>query len=77
MMEEGIECIKGTWNQLIRSGLLDKQIPGYPYWPDSGCSCYQAASVMDGKKHPTKAVAAFRDYLIEEAKTLEGNLLDS
>lgn len=31
--------------------------------------------IMDGKKYPTKAVAAFKDYLLEEAKAIEGNLV--
>lgn len=30
--------------------------------------------IMDGKKYPTKAVAMFRDFLINEAKQIEGNL---
>lgn len=31
--------------------------------------------IMDGQKYPSKAVSAFRDYLIEESRKLEGNLL--
>lgn len=31
--------------------------------------------IMDGKKYPTRAVSSFTDYLIEEAKKVEGNLV--
>ncbi len=32
--------------------------------------------VMDAKKYPSKAVATFRDFIIEEAREIEGNLVD-
>lgn len=32
--------------------------------------------IMDGKRHPSRALAVFRDFLIEEAKKVEGNLLE-
>lgn len=31
--------------------------------------------VMDGKRHPTRALATFRDFIAEEARKVEGNLL--
>ena len=33
--------------------------------------------IMDGTKHPSEAVALFRDYLLEAAKKMEGNLIYS
>ncbi|MBR1582514.1 MAG: hypothetical protein IJ663_02025 [Spirochaetales bacterium] len=32
--------------------------------------------ILDGTKHPSAAVAAFRDYLLEFASTIEGNLIE-
>ena len=33
--------------------------------------------VMDGKKYPSRAVSIFRDFIINEVKAIEGNLLYS